>query len=68
MIQWKKKKEAGEYESKYGRFYILKSWDQIYGNHWELHDNNEPNYYKGTYHEETFLNCKLKAEAIMKGE
>ena len=67
MIQWKKK-EAGEYESKDERFYILKSWDRIYGNHWELHDNNESNYDKGTYHEETFLNCKLKAETIMKGE
>ncbi len=61
MIAWKKI-EAGEYESEDGRFHIIKSYDRIYGNHWELHDRNEPDYYKGQYHENTLFDCKMKAE------
>lgn len=65
MIKWKKI-EAGEYESEDGRFHILKTWDRIYGNHWQLHDSNESDYYKGLYHENTLLDCKLKAETVNK--
>ena len=32
------KKDAGEYESSDGRFYILKTYDRIFGNHWVLFD------------------------------
>lgn len=63
MIQWKKI-EAGEYISENGRFHILKTWNRVYGNHWQLHDKNEKDYYKGLYNESTFLDCKLKAETI----
>lgn len=66
MIQWKRI-EAGEYMSADERFYIIKTWDRIYGNHWELHDKSIPDYYKGLYHEKTLLDCKLKAEAIADG-
>ena len=63
MIKWKKI-EAGEYVSDSGRFSISKTWDRIYGNHWELHDKTETVACKGTYCEKTLLDCKLKAEAI----
>lgn len=63
MIEWKRI-EAGEYESKDGRFHILKTWDRIYGNHWQLLDRNANDYYKALYHEFSLLDCKLKAEAI----
>jgi len=63
MIEWKRI-EAGEYESKDGRFHILKTWDRIYGNHWQLLDRNANDYYKSLYHENSLLDCKLKAEAI----
>ena len=67
MIKWKRI-EAGEYESEDERFTILKTWNRIYGNHWQLCDHNEPDYYKGLYHEYTLLNCKLKAEIIVDSE
>lgn len=63
MIAWKRI-EAGEYESEDGRFHILKTWDRIYGNHWQLQDKNEPDYYKSLYDEQTLLDCKMKAETI----
>ena len=63
MIQWKKI-EAGEYVSKDDRFHILKTWNRIYGNHWQLQDRSEPDYYKSIYHEQTLLECKLKAETL----
>ena len=63
MIKWKRL-SAGEYESSDGRFYILKGYDRIYGDHWVLHDRNEPDYYKGRYDEQTLLECKLKAEVL----
>lgn len=63
MIKWKKI-EAGEYLSADERFRILKTWDRIYGDHWVLHDSNEPDYYKGKYDCDTLIGCKLKAEAI----
>ena len=67
MIQWKRI-EAGTYTSENERFLIYKTWDRIYGNHWVLHDKNEPNYYHGKYDERTLLDCKLKAEAILSKE
>lgn len=65
MIKWIKL-DAGEYESSDGRFLILKTYDRIYGNHWMLQDRNEPDCYKGQYHEETLGECKLKAEVLIK--
>ena len=67
MIKWKRL-DAGEYESEDGRFYILQSWDRIYGNHWKLRDSNEPDYYKGLYDEATLRDCKAKAESILSFE
>ena len=63
MIKWKRI-EAGEYESEDGRFYIIKTWNRIYGDHWRLFDRNDDDYYKGLYQEKTLFECKLKAEAI----
>ena len=64
MIQWIKI-EAGEYESNDGRFYIVKTWDRYNGNHWDLYDKNNPEYFKGLFHEQTLNDCKLKAEIIV---
>ena len=63
MLKWKRI-EAGEYRSMDERFHILKTWDRVYGDHWQLHDEADSDYYKGLYHENTLLECKLKAEAI----
>ena len=67
MIKWIRL-EAGEYESDDERFYILKSYNRIYGEHWSLRDRQDPDSYKGTYVEETLLNCKLRAEEIIMSE
>ena len=67
MIAWKRI-EAGEYESEDGRFHVLKTWDRIYGNHWQLLDRTAPDLYKGTYDEKSLLECKLKAEGIVNSE
>ena len=67
MLKWEKI-AAGEYESSDGRFYITKSWDRIYGNHWELQDKNVFDKYKGLYYENTLLACKVRAENIIEGE
>ena len=67
MLKWVKK-EAGEYESFMGRFHVLKTWDRIYGDHWQLRDRNEEDYYKGLYHQNTLMECKLMAEAILERE
>ncbi len=67
MITWVKL-DAGEYESSDQRFYILKTYDRIHGNHWELQDRDEPDYYEGKYHEETLKDCKHRAEGIIKME
>ena len=40
MIKWIKI-EAGHYESEDNRFYIMQTYDRIYGDHWVLHDNKE---------------------------
>lgn len=67
MIEWTRI-EPGEYESTDQRFHIIKTWDRIYGNHWQLRDRNEADYYKGIYSEMTLMDCKLKAEAILQQE
>ena len=59
-INWIKL-DAGEYRSEDGRFYILKAYDRIFGNHWLLQDNNEKDYRLGEYHEDTLKDCKAKA-------
>lgn len=64
MIEWIKL-DTGEYESKDGRFHALRSYDRIYGNHWELHDRTESDYYKGLYHEETLRMYKAMAETLL---
>ena len=63
MILWVKL-DAGEYESADKRFYILKTYDRLYGNHWVLHDKNEPDYYKAQYHEYSLKDCKAKAAVL----
>lgn len=64
MINWKRI-EAGEYESADKRFKIIKTYNRIYGDHWRLRDTTVEDYYKGIYIENTLLECKLKAEAIL---
>jgi len=65
MIKWIRL-EPGEYESEDQRFHILKTWNRVYGNHWQLQDRNEESYYKGQYHEQSLMGCKLKAEALLR--
>ena len=67
MIKWVRN-ESGAYKDVSGRFTIMKTYDRIYGNHWQLHDANEPNYYKGIYDETSLRDCKSKAEAILQRE
>jgi hypothetical protein len=67
MLEWKKL-DAGDYETKDQRFHAIKAYDRIYGNHWELHDRNEPDFYKGKYDEHSLSDCKLRAETILKEE
>lgn len=67
MIKWIRI-EAGEYKSEDSRFYIMKTWNRMYGNHWCLHDRKEVDYYKSLYLETSLMDCKLKAEAILSEE
>lgn len=67
MITWIRE-DAGVYKSDNCRFDIMKIYDRIYGTHWQLHDNKEPEYYKGTYDEQSLRECKAKAEAILASE
>ena len=48
-IKWIKL-NSGEYESKDGRFHILRTYDVVYGNHWFLSDSNKTDNYRGEYH------------------
>ena len=59
---------SGEYESQDKRFYILQSYDRIYGNHWVLRDKNIADYYKQQYHENTLKDCKIKAETLLENQ
>ena len=63
MIKWKRL-SAGEYESEDKRFWILQTYDRVYGEHWILHDNTISDYYKRQYHENTLKECKAKAEVL----
>ena len=63
MLKWKKL-AAGEYESEDKRFYILKSYDRVYGDHWILRDRNIDDPYKQIYHENSLRDCKVKAEFL----
>ena len=63
MIAWKRL-EAGHYKSEDERFEIMQTYDRIYGDHWVLYDNHEPNRYKGKYDEGTLRECKAKAEVL----
>lgn len=63
MIKWRRI-EAGEYKSEDDRFLIIKTWNSIYGNHWELRDMSVPNRYKGTYIYSNLLDCKVRAEML----
>jgi hypothetical protein len=61
MIDWNRL-NPGEYESFDKRFYITKSWNRLYGNHWKLYDRIDKN---RLYIERTLLSCKLQAERII---
>ena len=63
MITWKRL-NPGEYISTDSRFYIIQSYDRIYGDYWKLVDTSVSDVYKGTYHEKTLLACKLNAEYL----
>lgn len=64
MIKWKRI-EAGAYESEDKRFYITKTYDRVYGYHWVLYDKSIKDFYKQKYHENTLLECKVKAEVLV---
>lgn len=66
-INWKKL-DAGEYESTDGRFYIIKTWDRLYGNHWQLSDRNEKDYYKGLTACDSLKHAKHVAELTINYE
>lgn len=66
MIEWIKK-EAGEYISKDGRFHIVKTWNTIYGNLWHFTDNNR-DYYRDSYYDNTLKSYKHYAEKIVEQE
>ena len=66
-LEWKKL-DAGEYESKDGRFYILKTWDRLYGNHWQLTDNTVKDYYKSHTACDSLKHAKHVAELTINQE
>lgn len=67
MPDWKRI-EAGEYESLDGRFYILRSWDRLYGNHWDLMDHTVKDYYKSITHCDSLKHAKYVAQCIIDRE
>lgn len=56
--------EAGEYWSEDERFHILKTWDRIHGNHWQLTDYNT----KKNIACDSLKQCKQVAEMIIQGK
>lgn len=62
-IKWIKL-NSGEYESKDGRFHILRTYDAVYGNHWFLSDSNKTDNYRGEYHLDSLKFCKNTAQKI----
>lgn len=66
-LEWKRL-DAGEYESTDGRFYILKTWDRLYGNHWCLQDRNVEDYYKSQSACDSLRHAKYIAELTINRE
>lgn len=66
-VEWRRI-EAGEYESSDGRFYILKAWDRLYGNHWSLRDRNEEDWYKSQTACDSLKHAKYVAELTVNRE
>ena len=66
-LEWKRL-DAGEYLSTDGRFYILKTWDRLYGNHWSLRDRNVEDYYKSKTVCDSLKHAKHVAETIINRE
>ena len=66
-LEWKKL-DAGEYESSDGRFYILKTWDRLNGNHWQLSDNTVEDYYKSHTACDSLKHAKHVAELTINRE
>lgn len=60
-IIWKKL-DSGEYESEDGRFHVLRCWDKIYGNHWQLIDRRQKDADFAVFHYPTLRYCKTIAE------
>lgn len=58
-IKWKRL-DAGEYESSDERFYIIKCWDRIFYNHWQLSDRTTGM----EFARDTLKDCKLVAQDI----
>lgn len=56
--------EAGEYWSEDERFRILKTWDRIHGNNWQLTDYNT----KENIACDSLKHCKQVTEMIMQGK
>ena len=56
--------EAGEYWSEDERFHILKTWDRINGNHWQLTDYKTNKSIAG----DSLKHCKQIAVMIMQGK
>ena len=66
-LEWKRI-EAGEYESADGRFHIFKTWDRLYGNHWELQDSNVEDSYKAKTACDSLNHAKHVAEVTVNRE
>lgn len=66
-LEWKRI-EAGEYESADGRFHIFKTWDRLYGNHWELQDSNVKEWYKSKTSCDSLKHAKHVAEVTVNRE
>ena len=66
-LEWKKL-DAGEYESRDGRFYILKTWDRLNGDHWQLTDNTVEDYYKSHTACDSLKHAKHVAELTINRE
>lgn len=66
-LEWRRI-DAGEYESSGARFYILKTWDRIYGNHWLLQDKNVEDYYKSLTACDSLKHAKHVAELTVNRE
>lgn len=66
-LEWKRL-DAGEYESADGRFYVLQTWDRLYGKHWCLQDRNVEDYYKSQTACDSLKHAKHVAELTINRE